>query len=108
MERKSKIVRVKHIHGHDDKNSYYEYELMPFSEWIRLDSSTTYGLKSIRYPYKWYSIKVLWEIPTYLLLRYSTKQTKQITNKQPFIIIKAMFSIMEIVLTIVGVYQLFQ
>ncbi len=108
MKRGNKIVRLKYIYSHNENDVWFEYKLMPYKDASFELSSKTYQLSVKRHPYKWYSVKVFWEMPTYLLLRYSTNKTTQITKHPTFKIIGAIFSIMEITLVLFGFYHLFK
>ncbi|ALJ03861.1 hypothetical protein APS56_01260 [Pseudalgibacter alginicilyticus] len=88
MKKGNKIVRTKTIHGSENKPNemYYEINFMTFSEYV-YKSNPEYKYinhKFELYPYKWYDIRWIYQIPAYYLLLLLNKYLKnaiQINNR---------------------------
>ncbi len=67
MKHKNYPIRIKIIHNTNNSidKQYYECEIIPYSEFVRLP--ITLNQKTIRYPYKWYQIEWFYEMLPYQL-----------------------------------------
>ena len=94
MKKSNSIVRTKTIYGNNRNpdEMYYEIDFMTFSRYM-LKKNPDYIIPDYKfelYPYKWYDISWIYQIPSYwLLLRIfrnsEAKINKQIHNKASII-----------------------
>jgi len=84
---KNKIIRVKETHNTDQSTDrhYYEIYLTTFSEYLSKTYYKGYGHSIDLFPYKWYEIEKIYEVP-YFYLSSGQGRLKNITaNKTPLI-----------------------
>ena len=90
MKKSNKIVRIRRIDNTNespDRWNYYIY-LTTFREFLSETNFKCYGQIIELYPYRWYEIEKLWEIPIYYILSFSTDGRQRSTilaNKNPAI-----------------------
>lgn len=67
MKRANSIVRTRTINK-DERGDYYDIELMTYSKYLQRSEFMFMKHKIELYPYKWYDLRRLWEIPSYLIV----------------------------------------
>jgi len=86
MNKSNKIVRTKQIFGSKKKpnDMYYEIEFMTFRKYIG-KINPMYKLMDYKielYPYKWYDLRWIYQIPSYWLLLRIFRNSPERINKQ--------------------------
>ncbi|SHJ26700.1 hypothetical protein SAMN04488096_1273 [Mesonia phycicola] len=110
MNKSNKIVRTKTTHGNKNKplEVYYEIEFMTFSNYIsKLNPDiilTDYKFEI--YPYKWYDLRWIYEIPAYWLLLRIFRNSPERINKQTHNKISKITLITEILVMTTSIIEL--
>jgi hypothetical protein len=87
MKKSTSIVRVLTVCGHLSKpeEMYYQIDFMTFEKALsKINSGYTFvGEKIKLYPYTWYDLRYLYEIPAYwLLLKYCENSELRYSRKK--------------------------
>ena len=86
MNKSNKIVRTKTTYGSEKKPNemYYEIDFMTFDKYVSKNNPqyTFTDYKFELYPYKWYDIKWIYQIPSYWLLLRIFRNSPERINRQ--------------------------
>jgi hypothetical protein len=84
---KNKIVRIKETHNTNDtiERHFNEVYLTTFSEYLSKSFYKSYGHSIDLYPYKWYEIERLYEVP-YFYFSSRQERFKNITANKTLLI----------------------
>ena len=85
MKKSDKIVRTKTTYGSEKKSEemYYEFDFMTFSKYVSKKNGYTYADYNFElYPYKWYDIRWVYQIPSYWLLLRIFRNSPDRINRQ--------------------------
>lgn len=110
MENSNSIVRTKTIYGNNSNPSemYYEIDFMTFSKYI-LKKNPDFILLDYKfelYPYKWYDLRWIYQIPSYWLILRVFRISEDKINKQIHNKVSTITLITEMLLAIKSIIEL--
>jgi len=109
MKSKNHIVRTRTIHNVNKEHGppYYEINLMTFEKFAARSNQIIIGISFEHFPYKWYNINYMWELPSFwFLTKYFNKRPQEITP-QKIKIASNITLILEVLTFAISVYEVF-